>query len=238
MVLLILGILLGGLLSAISQVSENTRRIQARGQLERIEEALYGFAQANGRLPCPATTTSARDGYEDPVGGGNCNAQHGFVPNGSLGISGRINTDGLLLDPWGNPYRYSVATQDLGPGRSFTSVAGLQQVFGVGAVPIANMLSVCEAFDPTLACGGGNMVSTPSDSVPAILFSMGANWATFSSLSEQANSGNGTTDGAYRIGTTNVFVDSVYVEDQYEDILLWISPYVLYGKLIEVGRLP
>jgi len=44
-VLTILGALLSGLLVALGQSTENSRRIEARNELRDFSEALYGFAQ-------------------------------------------------------------------------------------------------------------------------------------------------------------------------------------------------
>src|SRR5688500_2018312 len=104
MVLMIIGTLMGGILVAVSQTTENSRRATARNQLREVETALYGFAQLNGRLPCPALHDS--NGIEDPDGGGGCTRSNGFVPSATLNLNGAVNADGLLLDPWGNPLRY------------------------------------------------------------------------------------------------------------------------------------
>lgn len=231
-VLLILGTLLGGLLTAVTQVSENARRTDARSQLERIEEALYGFAQAYGYLPCPATSTS--DGYEAPIGGGDCTAQHGFVPAATLGLYGSINADALLLDPWSNPYRYSVAVRDSsGNDRAFTDQGGLNTEFSDGNLTTTDMLRVCEDETSGATC----TATVLSDLVPAIVLSMGADWATFTSASETENAG-GATDGVYSISNTEDFISTEFSEDLFDDILIWISPYVLYGRLITAGQLP
>lgn len=225
-VLLILGTLLGGLLGAISQVTENTRRTTARSDIERIELALFGYAQAYGRLPCPAISTS--DGLEDRTGGANsnCTSVYGFVPNATLNLTGQINDDTLLLDPWANPYRYAVSPNG---SESFTDATALRAVFNSGTIDSADMLRICEDVDN---CGG----SIVSDLAPAIVYSMGADWAVTTSADELENVG--TTDGAYEIANDTDFVDTEYIEDVYDDILLWLSPYVLYGYLIEAGRLP
>ncbi|MDP2285944.1 MAG: prepilin-type N-terminal cleavage/methylation domain-containing protein, partial [Pseudohongiella sp.] len=98
-VLLIMGLILGGLLAALGQSTESTRRTDASTQIKLIEEALYGYAQTYGRLPCPSTHLTA--GVEAPVGGGACTANHGFVPSATLGLQGAVNPDGLMTDPWG-----------------------------------------------------------------------------------------------------------------------------------------
>lgn len=60
LVLLILGILLGGLMVSLGQSANNARRTTTTNQLKMIQEALYGFAQTNGRLPCYKHSTSWR----------------------------------------------------------------------------------------------------------------------------------------------------------------------------------
>src|SRR5688572_9709541 len=148
MVLVILGTLLGGVLVAVSQTAENGRRTTARNQLREIESALYGFAQVHGRLPCPALDNS--NGYESPLGGGTCNSNHGFVPATTLNLNGAINTDGLLLDPWQNPIRYSVAGTTT---PEFTDDDSIRDFFdGGGIFTPANMLRVC----PSSACAAGS----------------------------------------------------------------------------------
>lgn len=219
MVLMIIGGLLSGMLVAFGQTAENTRRTTARVQLERMDEALYGFAQTHGRLPCPATSTST--GREAPFGGGVCTAWHGFVPVVELNLRGAVNADGLLIDPWGVPYRYSV-------GQSFTSEANVQAAFA--DVAAAAGLRVCTDN----ACGVGQITA---DIVPAVFLSIGANGADFTSANEVENAG-GALDGVYRITTTNDFVSTDYNEETFDDIVYWLSPYLLFSRMISAGRLP
>ncbi|MBT5330907.1 MAG: prepilin-type N-terminal cleavage/methylation domain-containing protein [Porticoccaceae bacterium] len=226
-VLLILGTLLGGLLGAISQVTENTRRSTARSDLERIEDALFGYAQMHGRLPCPATDTS--NGLEDRVltdPNSNCTSTYGFIPNASLNLSGRINDDTLLLDPWANPYRYAVTPNGT---ESFTDSATLSTVFNSGVIDSADMLRVCE--DETNCAG-----TVISELTPVVFYSMGADWTATTSAAELENVGG--TDGVYLVAADDDFIDTEYSEDIYDDILYWMSPYVLFGFLVEAGRLP
>lgn len=229
-VLLIVGLLLSGLFTALGDSSANRNRIQAASELENIEEALYGFAQTTGRLPCPATATSA--GAEAPITGGNCTRAHGFVPARTLGLQGAISTNGLLLDPWGNPYRYSVSVLPAVGGRAFTSIAGMKSQFAAGAVVAA----------PELLCVAGTTgCSAPvyANSVPALVYSIGADYATYSSDLQVENLG-GTTAG-YPIAADNNFVNSGYAEEgdnAFDDILIWISPNVLFSRMVNAGRLP
>lgn len=227
MVLLILGLLLGGILSAVSVSTDNIRISNTQAQLQEIEEALYGFAQVNGRLPCPATNSSA--GLEAPAGGGNCTNYFGFVPSATLGLYGGINEDGLLLDAWQNPYRYGVSRNS---GNYFTSVAGVQSFFNNAStllVSNTDMIRVCNTND----CSGTIL----ADPVPAIIISMGENWATYTSTNETENSGE-TTLGTYDVPNDRTFVDTEFNETNFDDELRWLSPHILFSRLIQAGQLP
>lgn len=218
-VMVIVATLLGGLLVSISTTQELNNRIDAEDTLEEIREALYGFAQANGRLPCPATAASA--GVEAPVGGGVCAQRFGFVPWSTLGLSGSLNTDNLLMDSWLNPYRYSVTNQNVS---AFTT-AGAMSLVGMAA--LTPDLQICDAA----GCG-----TVLFDSAPAVILSMGADWATFVSADEVENAE--ATVAGYRQANDIEFVTTGYIEDTFDDIVTWISPSVLYTKMIAAGQLP
>ncbi len=93
-VLLVIGLLLGGLLTPLSNKIESERYKESRKELDRIVDALMGYAVANKRLPCADTNN---DGFENS--GVSCNDE-GSVPWATLG-AGRE-------DAWGNRIRYRV----------------------------------------------------------------------------------------------------------------------------------
>ena len=234
MVLAIMGLVLGGLMTAIGQSTENTRRSEARALISRVEEALYGFAQVTGRLPCPASNTSNGIESISDVGKGLCNREHGFVPAGTLGLQGPVNADGLLLDPWRNPLRYSVSTLTMpGGNRAFTSIAGMKTLFATpGSLVAGSALRVCSAASCTAPSA-----SILADPVPAVVISMGPNWGAFTSADEVDNAGN-ITVGGYRLTNTTTFVSRDYNPANYDDIITWMSPHVLLSRLVMAGRLP
>ena len=229
MVLLIIGLLLNGLLVALGESNTNRLRSDAETQLEQIREALYGFAQINGRLPCPANTTSA--GAESPVTviGGNCTNDNGFVPGVQLNIQGSYNAQGLLEDPWGNPYRYAVSTLSIS-GSVFTTSAILKTWFS--APTTATGLPLCVA--DSINCATGVLASN----VPAIVYSLGA--TPTSGSAKQAENLGGTL-GGLAVAGDHQFVDAQYSEDSvefFDDILVWLSPSILTSRLVSAGKLP
>ncbi len=223
-VMLIMSLLLGGLLMSISATQDINSRTDAEAMLNDIKEALYGYAQATGRLPCPATATS--NGLEAPVGGGVCTQRHGFVPSVTLGLSGEFNDDNLLMDKWLSPYRYSVASNQ---GSAFTTPNGIRNT---GMAVLNPNLRVCTLAPPP--CGAAVV-----DRVPVVLISLGADWSTFNGadVEETENSGEATING-YRHGNDRNFVLVPYIEDNFDDLLTWISPSILYTRMISAGQLP
>lgn len=219
-VLLIVSLLMGGLLMSLSTTQELNNRTDVEMELEEMMEALYGYAQANGRLPCPATATS--NGAEAPAGGGNCTQDYGFVPSSTLGLSGPVNDDGLLMDEWLSPYRYSVSDAN---GSALTTTGGMR---AIGIDLLTPDLQVCDAA----ACG-----TTIANQLPVVIMSLGADWANFTSADEVENSGEQTVNG-YRLPNDDDFVVSTFIEDSFDDLLVWMSPNILYTRMISAGQLP
>ncbi len=219
-VMVIVGALLGGLLVSLSSTQEINDRDDATDQVNEILEALYGFAQANGRLPCPATAASG--GMEVPAGGGNCAQEYGFVPSATLGLSGTTNNDYLLVDPWLSPYRYNVTAAN---GNAFTTAGGMQTA---GIAALAPDFRVCT----DAACG-----TVLASALPAVVLSLGPDWENFSSADEVENSGEVTING-YRQANNADFVSATYIVDEFDDTIRWMSPNILYARLISAGQLP
>jgi prepilin-type N-terminal cleavage/methylation domain-containing protein len=240
-VILIMGLVLGGLAMPLSVQRENGRIREGREQLVEIEESIQGFALANGFIPCPATPSSG--GLAASAGGG-CAVQHGFVPATTLGLSGARNNDNLLLDPWASPLRYSVSASDSdGDGNwDFTNVGEMQDVTMPLLVPDLVVCSATTGSTPT-ACANANL--TLSNQAPLVLYSLGKDWASFSSPDQienvGANLGGGPSGVAYQVADDLVFVSRQASEQagaEYDDLLMWTAPATLYSRLLAAGLLP
>lgn len=241
-VLVIIGFLIGSLIVPLGSQRQTIQIKQARQELKMIEEAILGFAIANGRLPCPSSGDVA-GGNENPGGGGACVDSRGFIPAVTLGISGRFNCDNLLIDPWGNPYRYSVtvtsvADEPANPLNSpdFTTSNEMRYIFQDPLLTLNPNLTICS----TSACGTNLTI----DAV-AVIYSMGKHWNNIVSADELENSettiaGTGCGLASYAISNDNRYVHRESVEiagSEYDDIVIWISPNILYAKLLAAGQL-
>jgi prepilin-type N-terminal cleavage/methylation domain-containing protein len=260
-VLVIVGILVGGFIGSFAQRIETTKRENTKKQLEDIKMAFLGFVSAEGRLPCPALASVAagEEGEEQPVGGGVCSSLHGFVPGKTLGISGTYNQDNLLIDSWNSPIRYSVTGAN---SNAFTKAPEPDGIKGIWN----NTLHVEYPLNPDLIICGGDSESetdctgTPPpykivDTAPFIILSLGEDGNDFitdiapgSDQGENAGEATVTANAAgenlaYTVGSNPVFVSKSYssvdsTAGKFDDLILWVSPYVLYSRMIEAGQLP
>jgi len=262
-VVLIVSILLGYTVALFPKQQELKRYRAVEREMDEVIAAIVGFAQINGRLPCPAIPNSA--GVEDGGGAAECINFGGFVPVNTLGIFGRLNADSLLLDPWGNPYRYYVSSSDFDDGGGvgdFVVNGEMQQVGLVSTVPpyldLDGQFIICDQGDLTLndicdapavevfgnALGGGG----PYAGAPFVLISHGKNWSEAAAGDELVNMGatalpNGPAGLPYPLkdvsaGETTFVRRITGFADDFDDVVKWVSPNILFSKMIEAGQLP
>ena len=261
-VLVIVGLLLVGLLLPLGAQMEQRNVSATQGQLEAAREALIGFAIANGRMPCPARSSSAgaevrvadddavvanrgkcqdAGGIEDYYGGTLSDGSvGGLLPAVTIGLQ-PVDSAGFALDAWGNRIRYAVAKTVSGTGCAgtlphFVHAANLK---ANGLTCLPSDLIICSAAQAVAAgnaCSAGTAV-TNKEVVAVIVFSTGKNGALGPQGSNEAENVNGQ-------GTVNrVFVSKTpdpagATGGEFDDLLVWIPAGVLYGKLISAGVLP
>ena len=223
-VLVIIALLIGGMLVPLSTQRDIQNTNDTQKQLSEIKEALYGFAAANGRLPCPAAT--AATGIENPLGGGVCtNSWNGFLPGITLGV-GPTDSQGYVVDSWGNRIRYAVTT---GNTRAFTTNNGVKNAWGSVLNPDIHVCSTSVGMTSS-ACAAGTDLTT---SAAAIIFSTGKNGATVpTGADELANSGVNLTFVSHAQAPVGA------PQGEFDDIAAWISPNILYNRMISAGKLP
>ena len=129
-VMTVVAFLLGGLMLTLSAQTEQRNFEETRRRLEQARELVLAFAIVNGRLPCPARSTSAgaevrisdtdltaanrgkcqdAGGVQDYYGGTLPGpAIGGLLPAQTIGFQ-QVDASGFAVDAWGNPMRYAVA---------------------------------------------------------------------------------------------------------------------------------
>lgn len=212
LVLLITSLLMSAMLKPYGTHLLEQQRSDTKAQLRLIHNALLGYGAANSRLPCPLTVSS------NPHG--DCSESHGYVPSAILGIDGRVDENGLLIDSWGKPIRYSVSIADSDSDGSpdFTETFGMQQV---GMHGLAPDLEVCNS---AMGCA-----ELRANQVPVVLLSTGPQSVPRSE------------DEIENLDGDNRFVvrdpDKVG-GDKFDDLVIWVSENALYTHLIRAGVLP
>lgn len=235
-VLLIVGLLLGGLMPTLSAQMEAQRVGETRKQLEEIQQALIGYAIANGRLPCPASSTSNGEESFNTGGSaadGNCsNFYNGYVPAATLGITS-VNGQSLVADGWGNAIRYAVASNTVnGVANAFTSNDGMQNAT-MDKIADANLLNVCASATGITGSDCGATANKLTDKVPALVFSTGKNGGYGGTgLDEAANQ-----DGN-RVFVSHPPTPTSAANGEFDDLMIWLSPNILFNRMVAAGKLP
>jgi prepilin-type N-terminal cleavage/methylation domain-containing protein len=250
-VLLIVSILMGGMMAMLSTQVDQRNWNDTQSRLEAARDAILGYAISNGRLPCPANSTSAgaevvqvsgvcgaagttQDYYGGVVGG----VTYGLMPAVTVGYL-PVDTQGFALDGWGNRIRYRVSKVTTPSfSANFTNRTNLK-ANGISTLP--NDLVVCASAAGTLpaasppSCGTATSV-TSKNTVVAILQSMGKNGRALG-LDEIENENPAGTNNAVFISHPPAPATTP-INNEFDDQVLWISVGTLYGRLISAGLLP
>lgn len=232
--LLITSLLAGGLLLSLTAQHEATATSETLHRLSEARDALLGFAAAHGRLPCPAAPGTT--GTESPLGGGSCsNPWDGFLPAITLGLS-PTDSQGYALDGWNQPIRYALTDYSntaFCPGHLFATADCLKAAWY--STPPAPDLHICSTAsgmtrtDGKASCAPGALLA--GDAL-AVIYSRGKNGRAPPGSADEAANGN----------ADRLFVASAAAhagaDGEFDDIVTWLSPNLLYHRLLAAGRLP
>lgn len=225
-VLVIFGLVLSALLLPLQAQRDQAFLAQTNATLDNSRQALLGFAQRNGRLPCPATnfgTATFPDdtGTSNPNGSGPCNQLVGFLPAATLGIQ-PTDAQGFALDGWNNRIRYAVTNAN---ASAFTTNNAMNTLAITALTPD---LRVC-ATSTAASCTATIHLSNEA---VVIVYSTGASFQL----------GTGGADENANLDNNNVFVShdataAAAPNGEFDHMVTWISPYVLYNAMIQAGQL-
>ncbi|MBY0243100.1 MAG: type II secretion system GspH family protein [Burkholderiaceae bacterium] len=227
-VLVIVGLMVGGLLTPLTVQLEQRRVADTRRMLDDAREALVGYAVRHGHLPCPAI--SAANGEEDRSGQ-RCTDERrdGFLPWATLGLP--------KLDAWNHLYRYSVTPAFADSGQRF------------------KLVTPRDITIYTRDASGALAYATPAQDIPAVILSHGANGpGAYSELGVAvANPGNWANPANLAGGNdderANRQSDVNFVARQpsdnraqqggaFDDIVVWVSPNILFNRMVAAQVLP
>ena len=295
--LVIIGLLLAAAMIPLTTQVDLRNTADTRRTLDQVKEAIMAYAQANGRLPCPARGQTAAATIDTVTwspaqfGAGveqydttnkRCYTVLGVVPWSTLGVP--------ETDSWGRRFSYrvspafaddtSLTTWQSRATAYVPSGTNLAQATTVPASP-ADQSSSCDLTtapsQSTIAlCTLGDIavltrsyadhtVVTPLGSgLPAVIVSHGKNgYGAYQSNGISLTSSTGADELANSNGTGQATPGSGYTylsyayysrdptpsatscDDttgtqfcEFDDIVAWISPSTLVGRMVSAGRLP
>jgi prepilin-type N-terminal cleavage/methylation domain-containing protein len=218
-VLVIVGLMIGGLLTPLTVQMEQRRVADTRRMLEEAKEALVGYAVRHGHLPCPAI--SAANGEEDRSGY-RCTDERrdGFLPWATLGLP--------KLDAWNRLYRYSVTPAFADSGQRF------------------KLITPRDITVYTRDAAGALAYAAPAQDIPAVIVSHGANGAGgYSELGVAVAGGGARNDDERSNAQSDVnFVarpssgNPAQQGGEFDDIVVWVSPNILFNRMVAAQVLP
>jgi len=214
-VLALIGLILGTGLTLLSAQQDQRRIEDTKARLSDAREALIGFAIVNGRLPCPADPTIAN-------GTANAGIARTAIPTGcTTDAAGTIQGDfpwatlGLPeTDAWGHRFTYRVSA-------TFARSTPLFTLSDEGDIDIGSTAS------------GSDM----ANNMPAVIISHGIN-----GLRAYLPSGQQLPASADADETENADIDINFVSKPltptFDDQVIWLSPNILFNRMVQAGRLP
>lgn len=226
----VLALLLSSFLVPLATQVDQSNISATQKSLDDVKEALIGFALANGRLPCPADPTIATGLPNAGVERATCTGANvnGVLPWTTLGVN--------ETDAWGRRYTYRV-TAIFADAISTTFGASCP----VGTVATQSSFALCSQGDIIITDGSSNIATN----IPAVVVSHGKDgYGAFTSLGTQMPT---TGAGADELENTNgdpTFVSRKYTDNPaaaggaFDDIVVWITPNILFNRMIAAGKLP
>lgn len=219
-VLFILVLLLGSILIPLTTQVEQRQIADTEKALNEIQDALIGYAVANGYLPCPDTNN---DGLEDVAGTGRCatisgNIAAGRLPHNTLGLGSS--------DLWGNRYTYVINEQFArrSPDTPFS-------LSTTGTSVRVCTTSACSTTLSTTAVLA--VISHGKNGLGAVNFTTNNQNPLSASADEQDNYGT-DADVVYRPQLSGGSDATV----EFDDIVIWLSRYTLFNRMVAAGKLP
>lgn len=229
-VMVIVALLLGGLLVPLSAQQDVRQLAETEKQLTETRDALVGYAQINGRLPCPSSDQNGKENRDAVTL--QCARPYGFLPWVELGVR--------PADPWGRllSYRVSSAFSQSGTNGTYpvltTAAAAQLQILGRNPDNSQSELTngaPLEVVFVILSHGKNGYHGINTDG------SVGPTDIGITNPDEDTNRDAVTTIGTTRFISRTFTPSSTPTIGAFDDQLLWVPRSVLINRLITAGKI-
>jgi hypothetical protein len=97
----------------------------------------------------------------------------------------------------------------------------------------ANLLNVCASATGITGSDCGTTANKLTDKIPALVYSLGKNGGYGGTgLDEAAN-----LDGN-RVFVSHAPAPAAATNGEYDDLMIWLSPNILFNRMVAAGKLP
>jgi prepilin-type N-terminal cleavage/methylation domain-containing protein len=254
----IVALLLAGALIPLSTQIDVRNVADTQRTMESIREAIVGFAQANGRLPCPANGTTAAGAAgagTEQVSGSTCSGGgsvfFGVVPWATLGVP--------EVDGWGRRFSYwasPIFVDALPPATTTVSSPGQSPACNPTPAPTQSSFALCSQGVITVNTRNESThaATAVGSQLPAVIISHGKNGFgayTPGGVTLSAPTGADEINNANHASAATTFFSRTRTPSaspcddgagpafcEFDDIVVMITSNTLIARLVAAGRLP
>lgn len=235
-VIVIVSVLLGVVLTPLATRIQMQQVRDQQRTLDELREALLGFAQVYGRLPCPDTNGNGQENWPCHAGGAPTSAVD-ELPYATLGV--------MATDRWGRRYVYAVTTQLTNVVRTGEPAAATPDTDDQLDLTDRGRLTLSERrSDKSLA--------TITTSAAAIVVSLGDNGLGGTDLDGSALPAPTGADELENTDLNPSFITRIRTDGgagcddtagtsplcEFDDLVVMVPTPLLLGRLVQAGRLP
>ncbi|MFN0040717.1 MAG: type II secretion system protein [Burkholderiales bacterium] len=253
----VMGLLLGALLVPLRAQVENRRLADTWAILDQARDTLLGYVAARGHFPCPANATDGggsgngqeASGTNHTAGSISCPASVtgsgtsvyvGFFPAASLGFA-PVDSNGFARDAWGtqqNRLRYAVARRTVNlVVEPLTRVDGMRTATMNAFITTNELIRICRTGTGVSSSDCAVANDRLANNAMAVIWSLGQNAPTGGSAPHE--------DKNFRANVLTNFT-RVFVQAEvsgtggsvFDDQLTWVSPAMVFNRMIAAGTLP
>jgi len=266
-VMMIVALLLAAALIPFSTQIDLRSQADTQRTLDSIKEAVIGFAQANGRLPCPANGTAppgavgtGSEALSGTIPNTTCTNAFGVVPWATLGVP--------ETDAWGRRFSYWVSpifADGVGPPTATfnNTFPALQNPTCTPApAPTQSSFALCSlgSFTVNTRNEATHATSAVGTVLAAVIISHGKNgqgaYVSQGGPALPAPVGADEISNANHAPAANTFISRVQTKAasgcndaapaaagspplcEFDDLVAMITPNVLIARMVSAGRLP
>jgi hypothetical protein len=121
-------------------------------------------------------------------------------------------------------------------GNAFTSINGMSNI-GMSSLTPDLLVCITATGISATSCASGTAL-TANPGVPLVIYSTGRNGNYGGTGADESANPNQYSNNNDRVFVSHAPTASSSANGEFDDIVIWLSPNILFGKMVAAGRLP